>query len=176
MSYIENPTDMRTIALSVCLKCGTIDNSGKTSCCGRGGSWFENCGGVGNKKLSHTWYEGIQACQARSQSMTVIGQQLHAAQQQGIDPTQGADIANYEAVTTACKSFSFTPVSTLTPMPDTYKPDNVSITMSIHTLVTKTSTNALMTSSTHTSSGTRGCVNLLEIAVHTVVFWVCLLL
>merc|ERR1719201_3088543 len=45
---------------SVCPTCGTIGKSGKSSCCGRGGSWFRNCGSVENAKLVHTWYEGIQ--------------------------------------------------------------------------------------------------------------------
>ena len=60
---------------SVCPKCGTIAKSGKSSCCGRGGSWFKNCGGTGSASLHHTWYEGIHACNARTQSRIVVGQQ-----------------------------------------------------------------------------------------------------
>merc|ERR1719183_96298 len=73
-----------TITVSVCPRCGTIAKSGKPSCCGRGGSWFKNCGGRGNTKHPHTWYGGIQACKARSQSKRVIGQQLNAAQQKEV--------------------------------------------------------------------------------------------
>ena len=35
------------------------------SCCGNGGSWFGRCGSVRNSNLSHTWYEGVQACKDR---------------------------------------------------------------------------------------------------------------
>ena len=55
------------------------------SCCGRGGSWFGTCGGAGNIKVDHTWYEGIRACKARAQSKTVMGQQLNVAQQSSHD-------------------------------------------------------------------------------------------
>merc|ERR1719305_1436371 len=55
-----------TITVPVCPRCGTIVKSDKISCCGRGGSWFKNCGGIGNIKLHHTWYEGIQACKTPS--------------------------------------------------------------------------------------------------------------
>merc|ERR1712032_1386329 len=73
------------ITVSVCLRCGTIAKSGKPSCCGRGGSWFKNCGGGGNTKLQHSWYEGMQACKRRPHSRTAAGQQENAAQQKGID-------------------------------------------------------------------------------------------
>ena len=66
---------------SVCPKCGSIEKSGKMSCCGHGGSWFENCGNTGNTKLDHTWYEGIQTCNTRAQSKRASGQQPDAAQQ-----------------------------------------------------------------------------------------------
>jgi hypothetical protein len=33
-----------TTVRPVCRKCGTIAKSRKSSCCGRGGSWFRNCG------------------------------------------------------------------------------------------------------------------------------------
>ena len=36
----------------VCPKCGTIEKSGKISCCGRGGAWYGNCGSAGNKTLA----------------------------------------------------------------------------------------------------------------------------
>ena len=40
--------------------CG-VTQSGKPSCCGRGGSWFENCGNQG-RGYDHTWFEGLQQC------------------------------------------------------------------------------------------------------------------
>ena len=50
--------------------------SGKLSCCGRGGSWFGDCGSAGDVNAGHTWYEGIRACQA-GQFQTAAAQQLH---------------------------------------------------------------------------------------------------
>ena len=49
----------------LCPACGVMKKSGKTSCCGLGGSWFEDCGSVGDAKLDHTWNEGIRSCKAR---------------------------------------------------------------------------------------------------------------
>ena len=63
-----------------CSKCGIIGKSGKLSCCGRGGSWFGNCGSAGEAKLGHKWSEGVEACKAWSQPEIVVGQQLHGAQ------------------------------------------------------------------------------------------------
>ena len=78
---MQTPAATVTIIEPVCPKCGTIQKSGKISCCGSGGSWFKKCGGAGDRKLEHTWFEGIQACKARSRSNIVIGQHLNAAQQ-----------------------------------------------------------------------------------------------
>ena len=86
----------------VCLKCGIIKKSGKTSCCGRGGSWFRNCGGAGVSKLRHTWYEGIQTCKARPQSKAIIEQYLNATQEEIID------MINVKSVSTFTKSFTLT--------------------------------------------------------------------
>ena len=65
------------------------------SCCGRGGSWFKNCGRAGNAKLHHTWYEGIQACKKLEHSKRAIGLQSNAAQQ--LNPFDGADKAKFTA-------------------------------------------------------------------------------
>ena len=86
----------------VCLKCGIIKKSGKTSCCGRGGSWFTNCGGAGVSKLRHTWYEGIQTCKARSQSKTIIVQYSNATHEGVIDTI------DFKSVSTFTKSFKLT--------------------------------------------------------------------
>merc|ERR1712224_375303 len=67
-----------SIISSACILCGTIGKSGRRSCCGRGGSWFRNCGSAGNAKVDHTWYEGIQACKTQAQSQAAISHQLNA--------------------------------------------------------------------------------------------------
>ena len=54
-----------------CPKCGTLNKSGKLSCCARGGAWFKNCGDVGDIKFDHTWVEGIQACKSFGSSIAV---------------------------------------------------------------------------------------------------------
>ena len=52
---INNPSNK-------CPKCGINPNSGKPSCCVRGGAWFENCGDAGDSNSDHTWAEGLRAC------------------------------------------------------------------------------------------------------------------
>ena len=108
-----------TITVSVCLRCGTIGKSGEMSCCGRGGSWFKSCGGSVHTKLQHTWYEGIQACKARSQSKTIIGHQLNGAQRKDIDPSQGSDMVNDKTVLAVTKMFELTSVNISTLTSDT---------------------------------------------------------
>ena len=140
---------MATTTLSVCPRCGTIAKSGKRSCCGHGGSWFEECGGVGNIKLQHTWYEGIEACKIQSQSKTVIGQQQNGAQQKGINSFEGSGMINSKAVIAEIKGFTFTSLNTSTPIPDTTPhittstdtPDYMSTTTSVRTPRTITSIN-----------------------------------
>ena len=93
----------------VCPKCGITKKSGKISCCGRGGSWFGNCGSAGGKKLLHTWNEGLESCNARVQSKAVVlGQQYKGAEQgrNGASSSDGND--NARAVTTAFKPLAST--------------------------------------------------------------------
>ena len=45
----------------ICPKCGVNINTGKRSCCVRGGSWFDKCG-TADDNFEHTWVEGMQAC------------------------------------------------------------------------------------------------------------------
>ena len=188
--HIKTPAGTTT-TIAVCPRCGTIGKSGKPSCCGRGGAWFKNCGGAGNAELDHSWFEGIQACKARSQSKTAFGQQLNADQQKDIERFIGSypgdGMTNYKAAIAATKRFAFTSVNPSTPMSETtsilkstYTPDN---TTPAQTLTTNHSTNALMPSSTHTSASTstatQGYTNLSKITVHinllfVVVFLVCL--
>ena len=175
------PTDTATIAVSACPRCGTIGKSGKLSCCGRGGSWFKNCGGAGNTKLYHTWHEGIQACKERLQSKTVTGQQTDVAQQKVIHTSQGDGMSNYKAVMAATKTFTLMPVKTSAPTSHTestvapaYTPGNVPIATSTRMLITNTSINTSIntlsiTSSTYTPASTpiatQGCITLLKMTV-----------
>ena len=78
---IQTPAVTTKTISHVCHKCGTMVKSGKRSCCGRGGSWYKNCGAAGNANSEHTWHEGIRACKARLQSKTVIGQLINADEQ-----------------------------------------------------------------------------------------------
>ena len=89
---------MTTTSSRVCRKCGTIGKSGKMSCCALGGSWFKNCGGAGNARLQHTWYEGIHACKARIQSRTAVGQQENTVKQKRIGSSHGAATVNSKGV------------------------------------------------------------------------------
>ena len=133
--HVKTPTGTTTIA--VCPSCGTIKKSGKKSCCGRGGSWFENCGGTGNAKYPHTWYDGIQACKTRSPSKAVIGQHSNVAKHKFIDFSQSADIANDDTIV-------FQAIERNTP----------TLPMSVTTV------------STHPSVSTRACANLSIITLH----------
>ena len=54
-----------TIDNLVCSKCGTTRQSGKRSCCARGGAWFKKCGDVGDTHVDHTWAEGVIACKGK---------------------------------------------------------------------------------------------------------------
>jgi surface protein len=44
-----------------CSKCVT-NKAGKRTCCARGGSWFQKCGGPGDSKFDHTWAKGMEVC------------------------------------------------------------------------------------------------------------------
>ena len=93
----------------LCLKCGIIRRSGKASCCGQGGSWFQNCGGAGNKQVDHTWQEGIRVCK-QQQSQVVAGQQLHGSQPQKNASSDDASMGmNSKIVGVAVDMFASTP-------------------------------------------------------------------
>ena len=102
-----------TTTSSLCRNCGTIAKSGKSSCCGRGGSWFGNCGSPGNAKLHHTWYEGIRACTTRTQSKAAISRQSNAAQQR--NSPNGFGTAKSKIVIGDPKKFTLAPANTATP-------------------------------------------------------------
>ena len=61
----EPPTTTRLSVASSsneCPMCAKIKQSGKFSCCARGGAWFNKCGDADDTKFAHTWAQGIQAC------------------------------------------------------------------------------------------------------------------
>ena len=150
------PADTATTVNSVCPKCGSIPKSGKRSCCGRGGSWFRNCGGAGNSKFDHTWYDGIQACKRWAQSKRVSGQQSNAAQQ----------LNCFNCSKMAAKSKSpiapaTTNITTVTPEHDTETANSQAITStspalnttaSDHTSIANTLSGMLTTAPAHTNT------------------------
>ena len=141
-------TTVATIG-AVCSKCGAMKKSGKSSCCGRGGSWFKTCGSAGNSNFDHTWYEGIQACKGRAQSNRAIGQQLNAAQQNNTNTTDDAGMINTFASTQTKIS---TPMSSAMPI---IVPAYTSVNASINTSTsTSTDTSMLMTVPFHSSAST----------------------
>ena len=62
----------KTSATPVCPKCVAHKESGKLTCCARGGAWFQKCGNIGNSNFDHTWIEGIRACQSAFPSGFVL--------------------------------------------------------------------------------------------------------
>ena len=86
-----------------CPECGIIGKSGKSSCCGRGGSWSGHCGSASSAKLRHTWYEGIQACETWSQLKAAQGRHSNAAQQPN-SSSNGVDIVKANTVTITVKT------------------------------------------------------------------------
>ena len=95
---------------SVCSECGTIKKSGRSSCCGHGGSWFGKCGSAGSTHHEHTWSEGSLACNTWSQSRIVFGQQLSAGHP--FDPPHGDDTSNSNTDTSANETSALAPDNT----------------------------------------------------------------
>ena len=133
-------TTTTTTRRPACPKCGTIGKSGKASCCGRGGSWFRNCGSAGNAKLRHTWSEGILACTTRAQWNRVRPRQPNGAQQLNSSYHIGMRIS--KAVITVAKIFEFTSANTSTRIPTakaaTSTPGNTSIQYNTGTALSRT--------------------------------------
>merc|ERR1711959_126224 len=78
----KNPAAVTPASSSTCAVCGSVKKSRKKSCCGRGGSWYKNCGTSGNKKskkFDHTWFEGIQACKSKWASKSAFAAASFAA-------------------------------------------------------------------------------------------------
>ena len=101
----------------ICPECGIIDKSGKRSCCGRGGSWFGNCGSFRNASRTYTWYDGIRVCKAR-QFQAELGLQRRSSQPRSDassdDESMGVD---FNVVIAAARVFASSPGNTSTPMP-----------------------------------------------------------
>ena len=101
----------------VCPTCGTIHKSGKTSCCGHGGSWFGQCGSADGRNREHAWHEGIWACKAR-QFLTAVDQRAHAPQTKGNcssdDDSMGVDS---KAIAVAAHLFDFKSTDSVTAIP-----------------------------------------------------------
>ena len=93
----------------VCSKCGIMTKSGKLSCCGRGGSWFGNCGGAGKAELDYSWYEGIRACKDRQFQAAVV-QQRNAPQPKSNVSSDDTSIGmKSKAAIAAAHIFAFAP-------------------------------------------------------------------
>ena len=103
-----------------------IKKSGKRSCCGRGGSWFKNCGTAVDANVEHTWVEGFLACNIRAKSKIVLGRQENGEQQLDSD---GARMSNLKEDAMAANTFVLTSASTVVSSPVT-TPVNMSINMS----------------------------------------------
>ena len=105
----------KTTRSPVCPTCGTIAKSGRLSCCGRGGSWFGNCGSAGNTNSGHTWSEGIRVCKSRQFR---AGQQLHASH--GNSNVSSADVSvgiHAKAIVVAAHMLASTPANTSPQIP-----------------------------------------------------------
>ena len=164
----EMPAAKTTATIrSVCRKCGTVGKSGKSSCCGRGGSWFRNCGSTKDAKHSHTWYEGIQVCNTRAQPKRASGRESNASQQQ-LNPSNGADMRNPKAVMTTT-TFALTSGNAPKTFPD-FKTFTTTPTRIISTSAnTSTVTTAFMISHTGTLAMTTSATITASISTSTMI-------
>ena len=101
--------------------------SGKISCHGRSGSWFDTCRGAGDTRVDHTWHEGLQTCKARAQSSIVIGQQLNGAHQASNDSSGGGGDVSSKVFSTAVQPLSLTSMTRAPPITLYTTPTNASI-------------------------------------------------
>ena len=60
------PGTAATSLPTLCPKCAIHQNSGKLTCCARGGSWHGMCGDTTNPKFDYTWAMGNKACKSKS--------------------------------------------------------------------------------------------------------------
>ena len=138
----------------VCPQCGITGKSSKLSCCGRGGSWFGNCGAAGKAKLRYKWSDGIQACKAQSQSKVVIGQELHGAQDESNPSSDDTDESKSRASIAAPNATIISSHTNMSMPAPTAPPVNAPITAVARTFMTTTPTDVLMTVPAHSSAST----------------------
>ena len=103
----------------------------------------------------HTWLEGIQACEARSQSKTAIGQQLNGAELKHMDSSMASAATKGVVFTTSVLESRYTAY-------------NVPITKPAQTSVEITSAIIGFPSIQASASSpiiTKGCVKALEVVV-----------
>ena len=62
---IATTTTAATTTALVCPVCGVNQVTGQLSCCARGGSWYENCGNLGEPNVDYTWAQGINTCKCK---------------------------------------------------------------------------------------------------------------
>merc|ERR1712210_249649 len=104
---------------------GSVKKSRKKSCCGRGGSWYKNCGTSGNKKskkFDHTWFEGIQACKSKSASKSAAAsyQEMNAAEKYVFNFANNTAKPSHEITTAAAPAkVATTFAAKKTPLPTT---------------------------------------------------------
>ena len=114
-------TGAMAIASLGCPKCVVLKKSGKSSCCGRGGSWFNRCGSDGSAHHDHTWTEGIQACRHWVESKRPAGSShtLVSASTTAydIDSAYGVDSASLIGIAAAPGRITVTLVNMLVPTP-----------------------------------------------------------
>ena len=60
------PGTAATSPPTVCPKCAINQDSGKLTCCARGGSWHGKCGDTTSPKFDYTWAMGNMACKSKS--------------------------------------------------------------------------------------------------------------
>ena len=155
------------------------------SCCARGGSWFKNCGRAGNTRLHHTWYEGIQACKAWSQSRTAVGHQENAAQQKDIDSSHGDGkvITAAEPLKTSSANMSTSIINTISRFvsrsvststvyatPTKHPKVIAGVTITIITMSANMSTPPSTITSVSTSATEQRCENIVDIGLHVILF------
>ena len=121
--------------ISVCPKCGVFKKSGVSSCCGRGGSWFGNCGSTGDLTQEHTWSEGIQVCEVWARSKIPVDQHLNVAQQFDLptkSPTPGSIFtprAIFTSVNASISSLVYTTKTNVTTRMPATTPAHATIVM-----------------------------------------------
>ena len=60
-------TTTAIVTITGCPECVIL--AGKSSCCGRGGSWQGECGFEGDPNFKHTWSEGVKVCEDENKKL-----------------------------------------------------------------------------------------------------------